>query len=360
MKLLFTYYVPSGGVETLNRERFHALKARGVECHFLYQTSGSGLHNRPPEMPVFIADDHHAIQSVLDTGQYDAVIVTSNYFMLERIQLCGFRKPVIFECQGLGTIEQAIGLLLEALPYVHTCCQAVLFPKTKHMRQLFDSIYPHIRQFSFHNVLHTNAFSYRPHPHQHKQDPIIGWVGRFEKNKNWRSFLRMAKRWAELEPNLTFWIYADHDLYEAGEKEAFLNFINANSLASRIVMHPPVPHREMADHYSQIGDSGGFLCSTSYTEGFGYALLEAMSCRCPVLSSNSDGPTSFIHHNITGKLYPVQNETKGIREGIELMHNHSLREKLRKRGQAYVRQHFSPAAYAEKFIQMLSELGVQV
>src|SRR5690606_20495204 len=137
------------------------------------------------------------------------------------------------------------------------------------------------------------------------QGPIIGWVGRLEQNKNWRSFLRMAKRWCELQPHLTLWVYADQNLNEAGEKEAFERLIHEYSLASRIVLHPPVPHAEMAVHYSRIGDSGGFLCSTSLYEGFGYALLEAMSCRCPVLSSNSDGPSSFILHNKTGKLYPV-------------------------------------------------------
>ncbi len=358
MKLLFTYFVPSGGVETLNRERFRALRARGVECHFLYQTDGAGVHNRPPDMPLYIADDMQTLRSILERHAFDAVIVSSNYMMLERVRQCGFQNPVIYECQGLGTLEQAIGTLLEALPYVHTCSNAVLFPRTKHMRQLFDSIFPGIRKFSFHNCLHADSFSYRPGAPPTRQGPIIGWVGRLEQNKNWRSFLRMAKRWCELQPHLTLWVYADQNLNEAGEKEAFERLIHEYSLASRIVLHPPVPHAEMAVHYSRIGDSGGFLCSTSLYEGFGYALLEAMSCRCPVLSSNSDGPSSFILHNKTGKLYPVHNEAKGIREGIELLRNAPLREKLRKRGQAYVRQHFSPAVYADHFLKMLAELGV--
>lgn len=110
--------------------------------------------------------------------------------------------------------------------------------------------------------------------------------------------------------------------------------------------------------YSAIGDSGGFLCSTSLNEGFGYALLEAMSCRCPVLSSDSDGPRSFILHDQTGKMYPAQQEEAGIREGIAYLTEPKEREKIRLAGQRYVQEHFSLSAYADHFMAMLRELGV--
>lgn len=36
MNILFVYYVSSGGVETLNRQRSSALKKKNIKCHFLY------------------------------------------------------------------------------------------------------------------------------------------------------------------------------------------------------------------------------------------------------------------------------------------------------------------------------------
>src|SRR5690606_29361228 len=97
---------------------------------------------------------------------------------------------------------------------------------------------------------------------------------------------------------------------------------------------------------------------TSLMEGFGYTLLEAMSCRCPVLASDSDGPRSFIKHNETGKMYPGDNEEAGILEGIKYLEDHRLREKIRIKGQKFVREHFSLHAYADHFVSMLRELGV--
>lgn len=40
MKVLFTFFNPSGGMETLNRVRCAALTARGIECHMLYTHNG--------------------------------------------------------------------------------------------------------------------------------------------------------------------------------------------------------------------------------------------------------------------------------------------------------------------------------
>ena len=49
MNVLFVYYLPSGGVETLNRQRSIALKRKNINCHFLYYRKERELIN-----------DHHA------------------------------------------------------------------------------------------------------------------------------------------------------------------------------------------------------------------------------------------------------------------------------------------------------------
>ncbi|ECH9276421.1 glycosyltransferase family 1 protein, partial [Salmonella enterica subsp. enterica] len=55
MKVLFTFYVPSGGVETLNRLRCNVLKSHGIEGHIMYLRPGSGLVNTQLEnIPVMV------------------------------------------------------------------------------------------------------------------------------------------------------------------------------------------------------------------------------------------------------------------------------------------------------------------
>ncbi|MFP3415838.1 glycosyltransferase, partial [Bacillus sp. SIMBA_074] len=96
-------------------------------------------------------------------------------------------------------------------------------------------------------------------------------------------------------------------------------------------MYVNQPHNKMAEYFSIIGDSGGFLCSTSKVEGFGYAVLEAMVCRCPVLSTDSDGVRSFIRHNQTGKFFDQGNIDQAELEGNELLSNIPLREDIRRK-----------------------------
>ena len=268
MKILITYYIPSGGVETLNRQRYAALSAHGVECHFLYQWPSEDDGTPPGGMIRYITDEDEQLRQLLAAHAYDAVIVNANYLMLERIRRCGFQGPLIFECQGLGTIEQTMGTLLEALPFIHSCCNAVLYPRTRHMQQLFQDLYPNLLHYSFHNCLDTKEFTYRSLPRL--SEPVIAWVGRIEKNKNWSAFLRMAQVWLKQHPAVKIWMFEHAQLYEEDERARFEKAVTSYPFnTDRFVRLTNVPHAEMAERFSQIGDSGGFLCSTSLNEGSG-------------------------------------------------------------------------------------------
>ncbi|WP_376768255.1 glycosyltransferase [Paenibacillus alginolyticus] len=61
-------------------------------------------------------------------------------------------------------------------------------------------------------------------------------------------------------------------------------------------------HQMAANPHPRFFHFGGSLYSTSKVEGAPYSILEAMSCRCPVLTSDSDGVSSAVIHNQTGKI----------------------------------------------------------
>jgi glycosyltransferase involved in cell wall biosynthesis len=109
----------------------------------------------------------------------------------------------------------------------------------------------------------------------------------------------------------------------------------------------------MADYFSMIGDSGGFFLSTSKVEGFGYAVIEAMSCRCPVLSSDSDGVKAFINHDITGKFYLNGNIGSAIKQAIELTDNQKLRDTIINNALNHLSL-FNLEAYALEFEKILN------
>lgn len=61
MNILFVFYVPSGGVETLNRQRGRALKKYNINSHFLYYEKRRQLVN-DHNAPTFITNNDAKIK----------------------------------------------------------------------------------------------------------------------------------------------------------------------------------------------------------------------------------------------------------------------------------------------------------
>ncbi|WP_342045382.1 glycosyltransferase [Bacillus sp. OTU530] len=355
MNILFTFFVPSGGVETLNRQRFYALNSKGINCHFLYTQKGTGLQNKI-DTSVFVTNDDDEIKNIILNGNYEAIVVGSDLLLLQKIKNFGYQGSLIYEIQGLGFNKEYADYFLKnhASSIINNYCDAILYPKTPHLIQAFENNFPFKKKFCFDNCFNSEEFRYQIHPKNDK--PIIGWVGRIEENKNWKDFLLIGAELIKENPSIQLWMFEDNTLGEKSERIAFEQKIDELNLQHNLTIYANQPHAKMADHFSIIGDSGGFLCSTSKVEGFGYAVLEAMICRCPVLSTDSDGVRSFIKHNETGKFFELGNIHQAVKEAKELMLNSELREKIRLNGVKHIEEHFSPDKYAENFLNMLYNL----
>lgn len=355
MKILFTFYVPSGGVETLNRLRCETLRKYGVEGHLLYTSPGSGLQNIT-DTPTYVTNYDEDIARILEAQQFDAIIVTSDYLMTERLRRLHFQGPILFEAQGFGTMEQAYALVQDSTTYLKSYCQAVLLPPTSHLIDLFNHFCPWLRQFVIMNMVDTGIFHHRPAaapPY-----PVLAWVGRLEKNKNWIEFLNIGSQLIRMLPSLQLHMLTDETLAGAEEQQNFRKWVSKLNLSQHLQTVSNVPHAQMPYQYSMIADSGGFLLSTSLVEGFGYAVGEAIACGCPVLSTDSDGVRAFITHNQTGKFYTQGNIDQAVREGMDIMLNFSLRQKICEQGIQRIKDSFSPVTYAGSFIQMMNALDV--
>jgi len=356
VKLLFVYYAPSGGMETLNRLRCKALKAVGIECHQLYLQGGTGLQN-VWNIPTYVRTHEEEIAELLQKEAFDVILVTCNYHLVPRLRSMGFGGTLIFEAQGFGygSKKAAEGALQDARGYLDGAIQAVFYPPTPHLMELFRSFYPSLPHFCFNTPLDTEVFYPRSLPHY--PNPILGWVGRIEDNKNWSEFLDIGYRLGKQVPGLELWMFEDPSLSVPEERLRFEHKVSELQLGSRLALKANVPHSEMPEAYSRIGDSGGLLLSTSKIEAAPYAVLEAMSCRCPVLVTDSDGVRIFVKHRETGSFYPIGQVEAAIMETLELMNNAPLREAIRSKALAKVRQEFTLEAYASNFIAILQALG---
>ncbi|WP_410514189.1 glycosyltransferase family 4 protein [Paenibacillus sp. BR2-3] len=355
MKLLFTFFVPGGGVETLNRLRCLELRKYGIEGHLLFLNKGSGQTNFG-SIPVYTTPYEEDLLQLIQIHKYDAVIVTSDFTMPEKLRRLSFGGPIVFETQGFGIREEAIRLLSEGSAQLQAHCTAAVMPPTSHLIELMLGLVPELPRFVFQNPLDTSAFTYIPGNRPPK--PVVAWVGRLENNKNWKLFLEIGYWMVKHRPQVELWMFVDYELSAEAEKNEFWLWVNHLGIQDQIKLLPNVPHFQMPAYYSLIGDSGGLLLSTSYLEGYGYAVAEAIACRCPVLSTDSDGVRNFIIHNQTGKFFPQGDVNQGVAEAMNLMDDQVLREHIRTGGVNYVTDLMAPEKYALSFRNMMNALGV--
>lgn len=354
MKILFIFFNPSGGMETLNRIRGRALIEHGVETHLLYRFDGQGKHNIR-NIKTFITNNQQDMMEIIHREKYDVITVCSDIYLVSIIRNGGYIGRLIFELQGLGPYEEESLQTTSIRDNIHRDVNAIMYPKDKHLRSLMKLNYGAIPQYSFDDPLDWDHFSYTSYPK--KPYPIIGWVGRLQKNKNVRDFLTLGMGLLPLYPELYLWLFDDNTMADLHELEQY-NQILANhpTLKNRVIRYSNTPHELMADYLSIIGDSGGFLLSSSTHEGFGYAVAEAMICRCPVLSTDSGGVRRFIFHNKTGKFYDYNSKISMKKEAISLLSDQKLRNKMITFAEQHIKKNFSKALYAQRFIQMLKEI----
>lgn len=355
MKVLFVYYVPSGGVETLNRQRCRALRLAGIEAHCLYYNWGSGMQNAA-DFPIYVTRNDIEIKHILDSNNFDVIVVTTDHASFPRFRMLGFKGKFVLEIQGYGPKSVAHAQLAQAVPYVNEYADALLNPNTPHIAALFQELYPHKPQFHFNNCFDSQRFTYHSYPRP--SSPVMAWLGRIEDNKNWREFLHIGHALKEHVPDLQMWMFEDPQLSQPVEREQFLSLIHELGLSDRLTLRSNVPNAEMPYYYSVIGDSGGFLCCTSKVEGAPYAVLEAMSCRCPVLTTDSDGVSTSVHHNLTGKFYVLGDVQHAVSEALELMRDSDLREQIRGNAMRHVQHNFNPHIYAMNFAGLLQSIGL--
>lgn len=358
MNILFVFYVPSGGVETLNRQRCSALKKMNINCHFLYYQKKRELVNNH-NAPTFITNSDSEIKKILDDGNYSAIIIISDYRAIKRFRGLGYTGKIILEIQGYGPKHVARSELQNAIPYVTGYGNGLLNPKTPHIVEIFNEFFPSFPKFAFNNCFDTSHFSYQALPSN--SQPIIAWTGRIEDNKNWREFLHISYQLInQYNSNLKIVMFEDPTLSSTKDREDFHQLVQLLNLGNNLTVHTNVPNEKMSEYFSIIGDSGGLLCSTSKVEGAPYSILEAMSCRCPVLTTDSDGVRSSIIHNQTGKYYTIGNIEEAVREAKELMTNQYLREYIRSNALTHLKQDFSPEQYSKHFVKMLTTLGINL
>jgi len=109
----------------------------------------------------------------------------------------------------------------------------------------------------------------------------------------------------------------------------------------------------------QILSSLDLFVLSSYLEGLGSSILDAMACRLPVVATKVGGIPEVVVHRETGILVPPRNPQAIARAILKLYNDKILAARLGQKGYEVVHRKFSSEAMAEKIVNLYKKLGLK-
>ena len=276
-----------GGVESHLAGLARRLRDRGHEPTVYFYNAGPALQAYAAVCDVCTGPDP-TIGEVVVRGNYDLIHAQIGCFRLglaRAIALAGYRGPVVGSCHGW---------VPDGPVYVENPC--LWTSVSQHARERLKEaagmesvvIYNGVDRDNY-----TPAGSYEP-----SDKPIALWVGRTgDWSKDFPGFAAVASRLVDRDWRICVVDGARDDL----------NATLQQWLGDRTAYHRSLGPSEMARLYRSAAMSGGCLISTSASEAFGLAVLEAMACGCPAVAPRIGGIPEIVEDGTSGLLYDRSN-----------------------------------------------------
>jgi glycosyltransferase involved in cell wall biosynthesis len=193
-----------------------------------------------------------------------------------------------------------------------------------------------------HNGVDTNKF--KP---SETEGEYISWIGRVEEeDKNPLLFLQTAVAAQAEGLNYKFRLVGD-----GRAMPKILAYAKENKLSNLEIVGFKDPG-EMVNVYKQTK----ILCLTSKTEGIPFAVLEAMACGKPVISTKVGGLPEIINSNKVGTLIDGFDKQKFLAEIKKLMEDEQLYLQTSRAARTRIEKSFSIKHQVEQISEQYDRL----
>lgn len=272
-----------GGMTTVYRNR--ALAAPSSQHVLLFQNdyNGGDSYKSVPNLRFevvgkgrFQAYATYAVTSL----QPDEVRITSIPALPEKIR-ASFNGPIVYEFHSSDPIvltKEISGLDCQivdsiAVPskYLAKVVSSLLRASDRHLVEIRPNLVDH-------SVFHSDVVPMDLELPKSAR-PLI-WVGRFDKGKNYRDFVRVLSQTDERDHGIVI-----VSMEKQPERLAdFLSEAEQYGIASRMHVLMNLTPEDVASVYTFAAKRNGIFCSTSLGESYGYGVAEAAACALPVVA----------------------------------------------------------------------------
>jgi lipopolysaccharide/colanic/teichoic acid biosynthesis glycosyltransferase/glycosyltransferase involved in cell wall biosynthesis len=162
--------------------------------------------------------------------------------------------------------------------------------------------------------------------------PVLGYVGRFVKDKGIRQLVKSFQQLRRTYPSLRLLLVGDFEEGDPVEPEV-RRYIESEAATIR-----PGFVSDTAPYYALMD----VLALPTYREGFPGVPLEAQASGVPVVTTRATGAVDSIIDGVTGFLVPV-GDTDALTSAVgELLSDSELRQRMGKAGRERMERDFHP------------------
>lgn len=360
MKLLFVYrFCGLGGVETSILNKVNALNAHGIDGQVLFgDFYGSGGPTLAEDPRVTVGLGKNQVRAFLRRG-FDAVSVIDHPDFVDLMDEWEVQSHVLFETHT--SLPSSLDKFYSKLN--HPRIAAIVVPSQFNKRLVESALYTTKEVVVIPNPIDEQFRPRAPRPLAciplPSGGPILLWVGRLEDEKNPVEFMKIGE--ALLKSGFDIRLLIIGDAFSTSEYAAYTERLRTaipENWTNRFTFCQSVPYYQMPDVYSLVVDTGGCLVSTSLFESAPMTFIEAMSCMCPVVSSDVGGVGELVIDGITGRLYTPGDIWDAAKKIGDLLDRGNLttRQLLIERGHAVVSERHAPGVAAHQYKTLLESL----
>lgn len=327
----------NGGVETQMAALASGLARKGHEVSVFFYTEGPGAH---------LFDGVCKTQSGQRTslGEHICVfepnVISTN---MSTVPL-GFVRTIKRIGYTGGIAATCHGSVFHGWPPTDESCALVAV--SGHVASLVRSSLG-IEARVIYNGIDLDVFSPNG-PAEPSDSPVLLWVGRSDDpNKDFPAFAAVATEFALHEWKI--WIVD-------GAINPSTNTL-AEWFGDRCRVFRNVSPVRMAEIYRGVGASGGHMVSTSQSEAFGLAVVEAMSCGCPVAVPSVGGLREVVLPEVTGLVYDRDGGFNTLGKAIRSLSGDETHARMVGQARARVSERFTLEQMVQGYEDLFNRLA---
>ncbi len=180
---------------------------------------------------------------------------------------------------------------------------------------------------------------------------IVGTVCRLDDYKDIPTLIMSYERIISMFPVAELWIVGD-----GPQRENLAQLVNSRKLQSK------VKFLGWRNDIGEINRDIDVFVLPSLTEGVSIALLEAMTCGCPVVATNVGGNPEVVVDGVTGFLVPPKDPVRMADAVGRILSDPKLAQEMGEAGRRRVEEKFSldrmVAEYDELYRECLTKKGI--